>query len=82
MASIRTLNNDTKPTKEELEAINKCIKQLNDRASPNTVLRAKRIVLQFVCRDYCNMTLEKIHELRTKDGLYAAAVAWVRVQNT
>lgn len=59
-------------------AIDKCIKQLNDRASPNTVLRAKKAVLKYVCRNYCHMTQNKLDNLRTKDELYAAAAAWVR----
>jgi hypothetical protein len=58
-------------------AIDKCIKQLNDRASPNTVLRAKKAVLEHVCRDYCNMTQNELDNLHTKDELYAAAAAWV-----
>jgi hypothetical protein len=58
-------------------AIDKCIKQLKDRASPTTVLRAKKIVLQSVCRDYCQMTQNELDSLGTKDKLYAAAAAWV-----
>jgi hypothetical protein len=58
-------------------AVDKCIKQLNDRASPNTVLRARKAVLETVCRDYCNMTQNELDKLRTKDELYAAAAAWV-----
>jgi hypothetical protein len=57
------------------------MKQLTDRAAQNTVLRAKRIILQFVCRDYCHMTQDKLNELRTKDELYAAATAWVRARH-
>jgi hypothetical protein len=57
--------------------IEKCIQQLNDRAAPNTVLRAKRIVLEHICRNYCNMTKDEVDQLRTKDKLYAAAAAWV-----
>jgi hypothetical protein len=60
-------------------AIDKCIKQLNDRASPKTVLRAKKAVLKYVCRDYCHMTQNKLDRLRTKEELYAAAAAWVCV---
>jgi hypothetical protein len=57
--------------------IDKCIKQLKDRASKNTVLRAKKAVLTSVCRDYFRMTQNKLDSLSTKDELYAAAVAWV-----
>ena len=67
MASVHTLQ----------DAIDKCIKQLNDRASPKTVLRAKKIVLKHVCRDYCLMTQDELDNLHTKDELYAAAAAWV-----
>ncbi len=63
-------------------AIDKCIKQLSNRAAQNTVLRAKRIILQFVCCNYCHMTQVKLNELRTKDKLYAAATAWVHAQHT
>jgi hypothetical protein len=59
-------------------AIDKCIKQLNNRASQKTVLRAKKIVLKSVCRDYCQMTQNELDDLHTKDDLYAAAAAWVR----
>jgi hypothetical protein len=65
------------PSEEEQKVVDKCIKQLTDRAAQNTVLRAKRIILQFVCRDHCHMTQDKLNELRTKDELYAAAAAWV-----
>jgi len=58
-------------------AIDKCIKQLNDRASSKTVLRAKKAVLKQVCHDYCHMTQNELDNLRTKDELYAAAAAWV-----
>jgi hypothetical protein len=58
-------------------AIDKCIKQLNDRASPQTVLRAKKAVLKHVCRNYCGMTQSELDNLRTKDELYVAAAAWV-----
>lgn len=57
--------------------IDKCIKQLNDRAAKNTVLRAKKAVLKSVCRDYCRMTQNKLDSLCTKDELYAAAADWV-----
>ena len=70
------------PSEEEQKAVDKCIKQLTDQAAQNTVLRAKRIILQFVCRDHCHMTQNKLNELRTKDELYAAAAAWVRAQQT
>lgn len=60
-------------------AIDKCIKQLSDHASPKTVLRAKKVVLKLVCRDYCHMTQNEVDNLHTKDELYAAAAAWVRV---
>jgi hypothetical protein len=76
--SIRTLNKDRIPSEEEQRAIDKCIQQLNNRAALNTVLRAKRIILQFICRDYCHISLNKLDELRTKDELYATAAAWVR----
>jgi len=59
--------------------IDKCIKQLNDRAAKNTVLRAKKAVLKSVCRDYCCMTQNKLDSLCTKDKLYAAATDWVCV---
>jgi hypothetical protein len=58
-------------------AIDKCIKQLNDRAPSKTILRAKKAVLKHVCRDYCHMTQSKVDNLRTKDELYSAAAAWV-----
>ena len=61
------------PTEEEQGAIDKCINQLEDRASWNTVMRAKRIVLQYICCDYCHMTLDQLDGLCTKDGLYRAA---------
>jgi hypothetical protein len=77
--SIRTLNKDRIPSEEEQRAIDKCIQQLNNRAAPNTVLRAKRIILQFVCRDYCHIAPNELDELRTKDELYSTAAAWVRV---
>jgi hypothetical protein len=60
--------------------VDKCIQQLVDRAARNTVLRAKKIVLQFVCRDYCKMPYEELNKLHNKEKLYAAATAWVRVQ--
>ena len=44
------------------------------------MLRAKKIVLQFVCRDYCKMSSEELNNLRNKEELYAAAAAWVRVR--
>src|ERR1700761_6508772 len=68
------------PSEEEQKAVDKCIKQLTDQAAQNTVLRAKRIILQFVCRDHCHMTQDKLNELCTKDELYAAAAAWVCAQ--
>ena len=58
-------------------AIDKCIKQLNDRASPQTVLRAKKAVLKYVCRIHCGMTQNELDNLRTKDELYVAAATWV-----
>jgi hypothetical protein len=58
-------------------AVEKCIKQLNDRASSKTVLRAKKIVLKTVCRDYCHMTQDELDNLHTKDELYTAAASWV-----
>lgn len=81
MASTHTLREDAVPTEEEQKVIDKCIKQLNDRAAPNTVLRAKRVILQYICRDYCRMPQKVLNELRTKDELYAAAVAWVCAQH-
>ena len=57
--------------------VDKCIKQLNDCASRNTVLQAKKAVLECVCRDYCHMTQDELNDLRTKDQLYTAATAWV-----
>ena len=63
-------------------SIDKCIKQLNDRASSKSVLQAKKIVLKSVCRDYCHMTQNELDNLHTKDELYAAAAAWVRAYHT
>ena len=63
-------------------AIDKCIKQLKGRASPKTVLQAKKAVLKYVCRDYCHMPPNELDHLRTKDELYAAAAAWVCVYHT
>jgi len=80
MASIHTLSEERVPSEEEKRAIDKCIKQLISGAAANTVLRAKRIILQFVCRDHCQMSQRELDELRTKDELYAAAAAWVRGQ--
>ena len=57
--------------------IDKCIKQLKDHASKNTVLQAKKAVLMSVCHDYFHMTQNKLDSLSTKDELYATAVAWV-----
>ncbi len=82
MAPSRNLDEERVPSGEEQKAIDKCIKQLNDRASPNTVLRAKKIVLQFVCRDYCCMAPKELDKLRTKDELYEAAASWVRAPHT
>lgn len=65
------------PSEEEQQAVDRCIKQLTDRAAQNMVLWAKRIILQFVCCDYCHMTEDKLNKLQTKDELYAAAAAWV-----
>lgn len=64
-------------THADQSAIDKCTKQLNDRASPQTVLRAKKAVLKYVCRNYCRMTQSELDNLRTKDQLYVAAAAWV-----
>jgi hypothetical protein len=80
MASIHTLSEERVPSEEEKRAIDKCIKQLTCGAAANTVLRAKRIILQFVCRDYCQMSQRELHDLRTKDELYAAAAVWVRAR--
>src|ERR1700761_6130888 len=82
MASKCSLSDERMPSEEEQKAVDRCIKQLTDQAAQNTVLRAKRIILQFVCRDYCHMTQDKLNELRTKDELYAAAAAWVCAQQT
>jgi len=67
------------PMEDEQIAINKCIQQLEGCAAANTVLRAKKAVLHFVCRDYCHMSRDELGKLHTKDELYAAATAWVRL---
>ena len=77
-----SLSKERKPSVEEQKAVDKCFKQLTNQAAQNTVCWAKRIILQFVCRDYCHMAQDKLNELRTKDELYAAAAAWVCVQQT
>ncbi|KAH9051542.1 hypothetical protein EDB87DRAFT_1582376 [Lactarius vividus] len=77
VASIRNLDEERIPSEEEQKAVDKCIKQLNDRASPNTVLQAKKIVLRFICRDYCFMAPKELDKLCTKDELYEAAANWV-----
>ena len=59
--------------------INKCVQQLVNRAAPNTVLQAQKKVLRFVCRDYCHITQEELGKLQTKQELYSAAAAWVRM---
>jgi hypothetical protein len=41
------------------------------------VLRAKKLVLQFVCRDYCHIPVEELNGLTNKVALYDAAAAWV-----
>ncbi|KAH9172227.1 hypothetical protein EDB89DRAFT_1906338 [Lactarius sanguifluus] len=77
MAPIRDLSEERIPSEEEQKSIDKCIQQLNDRTSLNTVLQAKKIVLQFICHDYCCMTPKELDNLHTKDELYAAAATWV-----
>lgn len=67
MASTDTLRSE----------IDKCISQLNDRAPSKTILRAKKVVLKHVCREYCNMTQDEVDNLRNKNQLYSAAAAWV-----
>jgi hypothetical protein len=59
--------------------MDKCIQQLANRAAPSTVLQAKKVILQFVCRDYCHISQEELKQLRNKQQLYSAAAAWVRV---
>ncbi len=59
--------------------MSKCIEQLTNRATRTTVLRAKKVILQFICRDYCGITTEELNKLKTKSELYTAAAAWVRV---
>lgn len=81
MASIHTLKEERVPSEEEKRAIDRCIKQLTSGAAANTVLRAKRIILQFVCRDHCQMSQRELDKLHTKDDLYAAATTWVRAQH-
>jgi len=71
------LSEERIPSETEQKAIDKCIDQLANQAAKNTVMRAKRIILQFICCDYCHMMQEKLNELHTKDQLYAVAVAWV-----
>ena len=70
------------PSEEEQKVVDRCIKQLTNQAAQNTVLQAKRIILQFVCRDCCHMTQDRLNELHTKDELYAATAAWVCAQQT
>ncbi|KAH9052740.1 hypothetical protein EDB87DRAFT_1581462 [Lactarius vividus] len=77
VASLHNLDKERIPLEEEQKAVDKCIKQLNDRASPNTVLWAKKIVLRFVCRDYCFMAPKELDKLCMKDELYEAAANWV-----
>jgi hypothetical protein len=67
-------------TQESESAVRKCIDQLNSGAPSRTVLRAKRAVLERVCRDYCHMSPDELQNLGTKptkDQLYSAAAAWV-----
>jgi len=59
--------------------MDKCIQQLANRAAPSTVLQAKKVILQFVCRDHCHISQEELKQLRNKQQLYSAAAAWVRV---
>ncbi|KAF8260760.1 hypothetical protein EI94DRAFT_1811304 [Lactarius quietus] len=72
------LSDDRVPSEDEQSAVNKCIQQLEDRAAHNAVLQAKKIVLQFVCWDYCHMSHEQLNKLHKKEDLYAAATAWVK----
>jgi hypothetical protein len=59
-------------------AIDKCIKQLEERVPSKTVLRSSlKKVLISVCHDYCGMTEDEVKVLKTKEMLYAAAAAWV-----
>ncbi len=57
--------------------IDKCIKKLNDHATKNMVLRAKKAVLKSVCHNYCCMTQNKLDSFCTKDELYAATTNWI-----
>ena len=56
------------------------MQQLIDCAACSTVLQAKEIVLQFVCRDYCQLPIDELNNLDNKEELYAAATTWVRVK--
>ncbi|KAH8976742.1 hypothetical protein EDB92DRAFT_1823306 [Lactarius akahatsu] len=76
VASARTLSEDQIPSEDQLKDVKKCFQQLIDHAARNTVLRAKKIVLQFVCRDSCKMSQDKLKGLRTKEELYVAAAGW------
>jgi hypothetical protein len=77
--STHTLSDDKVPSEDEQRAIDKCIQQLTNRAAQGTVLQAKKVILQFVCRDYCHLSQEELKKLRTKQQLYSAAAAWVCV---
>ena len=55
---------DRVPTVNKQKAIDKCIQQLVDHAAQNTVLQAKKIMLQFVCWDYCQMSREVLNKIK------------------
>ena len=82
MVSIHDLSEERIPSEQEQKAVDKRIKQLEDHAALNTVLQAKRIILQFVCHDYCQMTPKELDKLQTKHDLYTAAASWVCAQLT
>jgi hypothetical protein len=77
--STHTLSEERVPSEVEQRAVDKCVKQLVNRSAQSTVLQAKKLVLQFVCRDYCHMTQEELGSLRKKQELYSATAAWVRM---
>ncbi|KAH9163392.1 hypothetical protein EDB89DRAFT_1912716 [Lactarius sanguifluus] len=76
LASVHAMSEERIPTADKQMDINKCTQQLVNRAAANTVLRAKKAMLQFVCRDFCRMSQDELSRLCTKDELYAAATAW------
>ena len=65
------------PSEDKQNAIDKCIQQLVNCAALNTMLQAKKKVLQVVCHDYCHMTQEERGRLQKKQELYSATAAWV-----